>query len=131
MTSSKKRFGVSIPAYVADQLELIANSMGADRSSIVTKALEEYLHEDLHRDVEHNCSGMIVYYGDLLPGDVREDYSSVIRTMCSVRLHGGVVTVLFVEGSYRDIILLKKAITRRTRKTTIIRYIPLYCSFKR
>lgn len=131
MTSGKKRFGVSIPADVANQLELVANTMGSDRSSIVAKALEEYLHEDLHKDTEHVCSGIIIYYGKLLPGDVKDEHFKVMKTMCSVKLHGGHVTVLFVEGSYRDIISLKKIITKSAKKSVLTRYIPLYCSFKR
>jgi Ribbon-helix-helix protein, copG family. len=131
LTTSKKRFGISIPADVADQLEMTAYSTGSDRSSIVAKALEQYLHEDLHKDVEHSCSGIIVCYGVLLLDVIRnEQYFKVVKTMCTVNLSGGQVTVLFVEGSFKDIMALRKSIVRKTRKPIITRYIPLYCSLE-
>jgi CopG family nickel-responsive transcriptional regulator len=131
MTSSKKRFGISIPADVADQLEMTVNSTGSDRSSIVAKALEQYLHEDIHKDVEHSCSGIIICYGVFLPDAIRsEHYFKVVKTTCTVNLSGGQVTVLFVEGSFKDINALRKSIVRKSRKPLITRYIPLYCSLE-
>jgi CopG family nickel-responsive transcriptional regulator len=131
MTSSKKRFGISIPADVADQLEMTVNSTGSDRSSIVAKALEQYLHEDIHKDVEHSCSGIIICYGVFLPDAIRsEHYFKVVKTTCTVNLSGGQVTVLFVEGSFKDINALRKSIVGKSRKPLITRYIPLYCSLE-
>jgi len=130
--TSKKRFGISIPINVVNQLEKVVISTGKDRSSIVTKALEEYLHEDLHGEIEHPCSGIIVYFGELaLSGIKGEELRALVKSLCTVKLSGGYVTVLFVEGSFKHITLLRESLSKEAKKAELTRYIPLYCSYRR
>lgn len=130
--TSKKRFGISIPINVVKQLEKVAVSTGKDRSSIVTKALEEYLHEDFHEETEHSCSGIIVYFGELALNSIKgEDLRALVKSLCTVKLSEGYVTVLFVEGSFTSIISLRKSLSKNAKKTKLTRYIPLYCSYRR
>jgi len=62
--TSKRRFGVSIPENIARQLEEAAVYTGSNRSLVVEKALTEFLHEELHANREHDCSGIIIVYSE-------------------------------------------------------------------
>lgn len=127
--TTKKRFGVSIPVDVAEKLDEIASEIKRDRSSLVAKALEEYIHEELHYEKEHACSGIVVVMGGEVPGDAElGDLKTIVKTSCSVRLSGYVVTVLFVEGPYDKIRSLRRKISD---KAELSRYIPLYCLYRR
>ena len=128
----KRRFGVSIPLDIAIQLDRVASSTGRDRSSVVVGALREYLHEDLHSELEHSCSGVIIYFGALSLSDIRDsELTPLVKSLCTVKLHGGYVTVLFVEGCYSAIISLRKALSKAAKKAGLTRYVPLYCSYGR
>ena len=129
----KKRFGVSIPLDIAIQLDRVASSTGRDRSSIVVGALREYLHEDLHSgELEHSCSGVIIYFGALSLSDIPgNELTPLVKSLCIVKLHGGYVTVLFVEGRYSAIMSLRKALSKAAKKAGLTRYVPLYCSYGR
>lgn len=124
MLSSKKRFGVSIPLEVASKLDAIAVELGHDRSSIVAKAIEEYLHDEAHYEKEHACTGLVVLVN--VQG-IEVEPSDVVKASCSAKLRNNTVTVLFVEGSYSEIEKLRKKLAR---SAAFSRYIPLYCSFK-
>ncbi|MEM0199002.1 MAG: ribbon-helix-helix domain-containing protein [Desulfurococcaceae archaeon] len=126
---SKKRFGVSIPADVAEVLDEIAAETRRNRSSLVAKAIEEYIHEELHYSREHTCSGLLILWGSEAPSD-RDlgDLRTIVKTSCSVRFADYVVTVLFVEGSYDKIRFLMSKVAG---KTEFSRYIPLYCIYRR
>lgn len=126
---NKRRFGVSVPSEIATQLDKVATFGGIDRSTIVAKALEEYLHEDLHSTEEHICSGLMVYLGALSIENIdRPELQRLIRYTCTVRLRGGLITILFVEGSFKDIISLREKLSKRPYKKRYTRYVPIYCS---
>lgn len=127
----KKRFGISIPVNVAKELDEVAIMDGVDRSSIVTRAITQYLHEDKHVVKEHECSGMIVYYGLLSSETIAGYCDRIVKSLYSVKFREGHVTIVFVEGSYGEIAELRKRIIRKSRKHASIKYLPLYCTFKK
>lgn len=125
----KKRFGISVPAEVANKLEELAETAARDRSSVVVKALEEYLHEEVHGEREHSCSGVLILLGTSKVSDVDlGDLWTIVKASCSVKLGPSTVTVVFVEGSYAKIKQLRKLLVGKYEMT---RYIPLYCLYKR
>lgn len=127
--TSKKRFGVSVPRELADKLDAIATFSRRDRSSVVAKALEELVHEELHYGDEHACSGILVLMGRTSPSESEiGELAKIVKASITVRLNGIPVTVLFVEGSYRAIMDLRGT---TARKSEFSRYIPLYCLYKR
>ncbi|MGC8983274.1 MAG: CopG family ribbon-helix-helix protein [Desulfurococcaceae archaeon] len=124
--SRKKRFGVSIPAEVAEKLEELTSLAASDRSALVVRALEEYLHEEVHYDKEHSCSGLLILLGvggQEVAGLVS---APVVKASCTARVGGELVTVLFVEGPYLEIKQLRKSLKKAFR---VSRYVPLYCRF--
>ncbi|MGB9827227.1 MAG: CopG family ribbon-helix-helix protein [Thermosphaera sp.] len=60
--SKKRRFGVSIPVKIADLVDDLARLNSCERSRVIEYALNEYLHENLHVEVEekHSCISIIV-----------------------------------------------------------------------
>jgi len=119
----KKRFGVSIPSSIAEKLDNLAELLQCDRSSIVTTALNEYIHENLHGEPEHKCRGVIVAYTRTpAPSSLLSKYSEVISAYSLHRLGEGFVTILVVEGSSRVVNELRKAISSYASSQ---RYMPL------
>ncbi|MEM4481533.1 MAG: CopG family transcriptional regulator [Desulfurococcaceae archaeon] len=126
--TSKRRFGISVPNELADCLDRATELVGHDRSTIVTKALEEYLHEDLHEREEHNCVGLLIYSGNVPARDLySSEFGRVVKGFCSMVLTSGRVTVLFVEGDYSKIRSLRRKLSGTAELT---RYVPLTCQFK-
>ena len=121
----KRRFGVSLPEFVASKLDELAFTTNSDRSTIVTKALEEYLHEDLHEHYEHSCLGLIILVSEK-PLSIREE--GIVRAQFTVKASVGYITVLYVEGLYGRV---KKLRQNMSRKCTVTRYIPLFCTSRR
>lgn len=127
--TGKKRFGVSIPSEMAEKLDKIALFSRKDRSSVVAKALEELIHEELHYGEEHSCSGLLILMGGTLPSNEKlEGVARVVKASFTVRLNNALVTVLFVEGSYKTIMSLRRIASENSE---LSRYIPLYCLYKR
>lgn len=123
----KRRFGVSLPESVAVKLDELALSTSSDRSSIVARALEEYLHDDLHEHGEHVCTGLIILMSEKSI-DVSSLKSEIIKAQLTIRSSAGYITVLYVEGFYGSVRNLRKKVSRRCVFT---RYIPLSCVYMR
>jgi len=123
----KRRFGVSLPEPVAAKLDELALAINSNRSVIVTKALEEYLHEDLHEHGEHHCAGLVILVSEK-PPSVSGSESSVVRAQFIVKTNAGYVVVLYVEGLYGHVKRLRQGLSR---KSLFTRYIPLSCTYRR
>lgn len=130
--TDKRRFGISVPEGLARELEEVAVKDGVDRSKLVSVALSEYLHREKHVSREHKCSGILIIHGLLGYGQLGRQAWSIVRSIHSVRLSEGYITILVVEGSYSDILELRREIVQGTRKNALItEYIPIYCVFEK
>ncbi|ACL10696.1 putative transcriptional regulator, CopG family [Desulfurococcus amylolyticus 1221n] len=119
----KKRFGVSVPYHVAEKLDNLAGLFHCDRSTIVSNALNEYIHENLHEDREHKCRGVIVVYSQSpLPSSIISRYSSVITSYSVHRMGNEFIIVIIVEGSSKLISELRRLVSSGSK---IQRYLPL------
>ncbi|MFZ8783228.1 MAG: CopG family ribbon-helix-helix protein [Desulfurococcaceae archaeon] len=123
----KRRFGVSLPEPVASRLDELALTSNSDRSTIVTKALEEYLHDDLHDYGEHVCAGLIISISEKPVSASSLESSGVVRAQFTVKSSAGYVTVLYVEGLYEHVKRLRHELSRKCRFT---RYIPISCVYR-
>ncbi len=127
--TSKRRFGVSIPENIARQLEEAAVYTGSNRSLVVEKALSEFLHEELHVNKEHACSGIIIVYSETPSINLEKTrYSQLVKGLISVKLSSGYAVILVVEGNYLEIQLLRREIGEIVDKPVLSRYIPLNCT---
>jgi CopG family nickel-responsive transcriptional regulator len=100
----KRRFGVSVDERVATDLDLLATRLGSTRSSLVERALEEFIHDRLHIITPHDCEGvLIVKHSADLAGRV----SNIIEkytVIASLSLHfhtgdGKCIRILHVKGN--------------------------------
>jgi CopG family nickel-responsive transcriptional regulator len=121
----KRRFGISLPEPVAVKLDELASNISSDRSSIVARALQEYLHNDLHEHGEHLCTGLIILMSEKSI-DVNSLKSEIVKAQFTIRSSVGYITVLYVEGLYGSVRNLRKKVSR---KCIFIRYIPLSCVY--
>ncbi|MCY0868195.1 MAG: ribbon-helix-helix domain-containing protein [Desulfurococcus sp.] len=121
--TSKRRFGVSIPSSMAEKLDLLSEMFRCDRSTLVSNALNEYVHENLHEREEHECEGVVVAYSQTpLSSKLITDFNSIIVAYCSYKLKERYIHVLVVKGSSRLIRELRSILAANTR---IQRYLPL------
>jgi len=79
----KKRFGVSLPSSLTNDLNRLAEELGVDRSRIVEEAVRQYVHDYLYLLIPHECMGVIIVTRK--PGASFDDFFKVV-------------------GEYRDII---------------------------
>ncbi|MCE4607205.1 MAG: ribbon-helix-helix domain-containing protein [Desulfurococcales archaeon] len=81
----KRRFGISIEERLAIDLDLLATRLGTTRSSLVERAIEEYVHDRLHIITPHDCEGiLLVKHSAKLAGKV----SNVIEGYTDIALMG-------------------------------------------
>ncbi|ADV65080.1 CopG family ribbon-helix-helix protein [Desulfurococcus mucosus] len=123
----KRRFGISIPSNIAERLDNLAELLHCDRSTIVSNALNEYIHENLHGEKEHECRGVIVAYTSASPPpNLFSKYTDVVSAYSLYKVRDGFIMVLVVEGSSR---LINELRTRISSHASVQRYMPLDTSY--
>ncbi len=121
---SKRRFGVSIPSDLADQLDLLAERIGRDRSSLVVEALKTFIHDHLHVLVPHHCTGIIVSSssGEGISGSIIEKHRDIIMSYNHYHVDRLCIITIIVSGESRRIMELTRDLSRLGCS---VRYIPL------
>ena len=120
--SGKKRFGISVPAHMAEQLDRLAEKLGTDRSRLVVEALETFLHDNLHVLEPHKCSGIIVSRSTRRSlGDIVEKYRDIIISYNHYHVDGQCIVTMIVSGDSERIVELSGELCRLGCR---VRYIP-------
>ncbi len=126
---NKRRFGVSLPKKLADDLEKLANVLGTDRSSIVSDALREYIHDYMHYLVPHECSGVMILMGKIDHEKlvkIIEEYRDIIHSYNHTHVGETCIETLVVSGPSERINSMHKVLMKT--KGCVVRYIPIrYC----
>jgi len=120
-----KRFGVSLPKEVAEEVEKMSQDMGVTRSEIVAVALQEYLEARRgHADAAHECLGVVLAVSDSFSdiGEIIEDNKGHIVAYTHLHVDGKCLTIAVVRGSGSEIERLSLAMSRKAQLT---RYVPL------
>jgi len=125
--TEKRRFGISITANVANVLDELASKLGVDRSSIIEKAVRNFLLDHMHYVVPHECKGLMVLTGsygrdDLLK--VIESFRDVIHSYIHMHVGDMCIEIIVVSGISSRIAELHSTL-ESSMKGCIIRYIPL------
>ncbi|WP_448577639.1 CopG family ribbon-helix-helix protein [Thermosphaera sp.] len=123
--SEKRRFGISIPVKMADLIDDLARLNSCERSRIVEHALNEYLHENLHVEVEekHSCISIIVAVSSKpIPSAIIGKYIDIVKASMYYKTGGSHVNILIIEGSSDMISNLRKELGRTIGN---VRLIPL------
>lgn len=124
---SKRRFGVSISSGIAESLDMIASSLGLDRSSVVEIALRGLLEDFTHHIIPHRCIALIA---NICDKDLTE-ISSLIGSYEDLRItqlhsHTGekCLQILLVMGPSSSIADLYSKLVKL--KECRVKYIPLH-----
>ncbi len=119
-----RRFGVSIPDNLAEDLDRLVKILGVSRSEIVREALKAYLKDFSHYLTKHECCGIIatVSSGVL---KVVEEYKDVVNSYTHAHLGDSCVNSFLVSGSSDRIAELHR---RLLGVCEHVRFIPLKCN---
>lgn len=106
----RRRFGVSLPAELAEKLDRLAELLGSTRSMLVEKAVEALVSEHLHYLEPHRCTGLLVLRGPRDAGlsGVVERFRDVVVGSLHYHLGGGCVELLLVEGPSERVVELQR-----------------------
>ncbi|AAL63889.1 CopG family ribbon-helix-helix protein [Pyrobaculum aerophilum] len=120
-----KRFGVSLPKQVAEEVERLSQEIGVTRSEIVAAALQEYLESRRdHVKPEHNCMGIVLAlsssFSDI--GEIIESYKPFIVAYTHLHVEGKCLTITVVRGDGGEV---EKMVLEMGRRAQVIRYVPL------
>ena len=122
---SKRRFGVSLPADIADDLDELARLVGSDRSSIVAEALKQFIHDHLHYMVRHKCMGIIVSVKSresYSKSSLIDEFENIVKNYIHYHMEGLCIEIFFVMGDSEEIVKLHNKLRKITPH---VRYIPL------
>lgn len=119
-----RRFGVSIPESLAEDLDRLSKILGVSRSEVVREALRVYLNEYSHYTMKHECCGIIVTVSSGSLGVV-EDYKDIINNYTHVHLEGRCINSFLVSGDSERIAEFHSKLLSICGH---VRYIPLKCN---
>ena len=125
--SKKKRFGISIPCDMADDLDRLAKELKCNRSSLVAEALRTYIHDHLHYITPHKCKGVIIVFGE--NGSDRsliEEFREIILSYNHYHIGKTCIETLIVDG---DSSKIRELHSRLINRGCNIRYIPVANQF--
>ena len=113
----KKRFGVSIREEVADILDSLADYLSLSRSTVVEKAVENYVSVYLHYyRKEHECKSILIIVsrgrGEKTSyNKVLEVYRDIVKNTTHYHVDDKCIVVMYMEGqsnmimsAYRDVL---------------------------
>lgn len=119
----KARFGVSLPADLARELDRASRRLGSTRSSIVEEALRSYLSELEHLEEPHECRGVILATcRGANAGEVASNYKDIVVGHLHVHLMGDCTDIIAVAGPSSSIEMLVRDLRSQGCST---RYTPL------
>lgn len=122
--SRKRRFGISIPEDVANDLDFLAEKLNVDRSKLVCEAIRTYIRDHAHYLSPHECYGVITLISDdniqLLR--VVEEFKDIIKEFTHIHIDEKCINALVVSGLSTKIAELHKKLLSTFYN---VRYIPL------
>ena len=120
----KRRFGISIPEEVANDLDFLAERLNVDRSRIVCEAIRTYIRDHAHYLSPHECYGVIT----LISNDnvqllrVIEEFKDIIKEFTHIHIDEKCINALVVSGCSTKIAELHR---RLMSSFCNVRFIPL------
>jgi CopG family nickel-responsive transcriptional regulator len=128
-SSRKKRFGVSLPENLADDLDQLGRTLSIDRSKLVEEAVRMFIRDHRHHIHPHYCKGVLIIQSrtdSCLAVEVKkilEEFRGIIRFSIHFHVDNDCLDMIITSGSSQDISKLHMKL-RKLRELSI-RYIPL------
>ncbi len=126
----KRRFGISIPDQLAEEVDRLAQALGVSRSTLITEALETYVDLKRHLVSPHECQGVMVLVSnhDVNTSsphmDIVHEFNDIVKGHLHVHLESACVNVLIVKGPSERIAMLEAKLRRSLRGCKVY-YVPL------
>lgn len=122
----KRRFGVSIPNQLAEELDEFSRLIGSDRSSIVCEAIKQYMYEHRHYEVEHKCSGLLICIKkkkEKSRGIHIDEFRDIVKNYIHIHFNELCIEVYLVCGLSREVSKLHSLLRKIT---PYVRYYSLH-----
>ena len=122
----KRRFGISVPEELAQDLDRLAEALSADRSRLVNEALRAFIEDHRHHLAPHECTGLLIVVaapGSSRVPDLLEDFRDVVQGYNHFHASGLCIEVLFVSGPSSRVRALHGAVLRAPGCS--VRYVPV------
>jgi len=123
----KKRFGVSVPSKIAADLDTLSNVLNVDRSSLVSEAIERYIHDKFYLSLPHKCQGVMMIVSDrrksVVLASIYEHYGDIIKTVLHSHLDDRCIEIVIIEGRGDEIAQLESALKKL--RDVKVKYVPL------
>ncbi|RLI12972.1 CopG family transcriptional regulator [Candidatus Bathyarchaeota archaeon] len=122
----KRRFGISVPEELANDLDKLAEALEADRSRLVNEALRAFIQDHKHHLTPHECTGLLIVVAS--PGcsripDLLEAYRDVVQGYNHFHAGGCCIEVVLVSGPSARVRALHGAALKAPGCS--VRYVPV------
>ncbi len=124
----KRRFGISLPSQVAEELDELASTLEVNRSKLIEEMVSQGMVERGHLLREHRCTGVLMVVttkgreSELYR--VYNEFRGVIKSIAHFHSKGLCMDVLFIEeAESSEIASLEKEI--RKVRVSVERYFPV------
>lgn len=125
----KARFGVSLDANLAEEVDKIVKATDTNRSQIVSLAVQEFITQRFHFLTPHPCEGiMIITYeppvSDKIDNTLEQKKDTILSRLHLHSSEGYCVEVLYVKAPSEQVLNLESNIQKCGCKTC--RFIPCH-----
>lgn len=121
----RRRFGVSLPSSIAEELDALAAKLRTDRSRLVEHAVASFLNEYRHYLHDHECSGVMIILGSFDRGEVAsllDRYKDIVVSTTHVHVNEVCTEIVVVQGPSGRIAEMHTRLS--SVKGCNVRYIP-------
>ncbi len=118
----KRRFGVSIPEEIAEDLEKLAKKLNVSRSEVICEALRIYIRDHAHYLTQHECCGIITVVSKNPSLSVVESFRDIIAEFKHTHIEDICINTFIVSGDSFRIAELHNHLLKTCKD---VRFIPL------
>ncbi|MCD6301354.1 MAG: ribbon-helix-helix domain-containing protein [Staphylothermus sp.] len=123
--SKKKRFGISVPVELAEELDRLSKCLNCDRSKIIVSALKPYIHAHSHYMKPHICKGVLIAFSTGEKSRINnliDRYRDIIQGYIHSHIDNNCIEVFIIKGLSEEI---KKLDSELRKEGKEVRYIPI------
>ena len=122
---AKKRFGISIPDDLYNNLNELSKQLDTNRSDLVEQAVKTFINDYKHYLTPHNCIGVMIISckDETAAKEAIDKFQDVAKTYIHTHENNVCIELLFVSGPSAKIAELQKSLEKEGKCQP--RYVPL------
>jgi CopG family nickel-responsive transcriptional regulator len=122
---SKKRFGISLPENLYEQLNKLSSKLETNRSDLVEQAVSVFINDYKHYLIPHICTGVMIVSckDETIAKELIDEYSDIAKTYIHTHENALCIEIIFVSGPSEKIALFQKKLAQNAKCNP--RYIPV------